>query len=111
MVKDRYRYPKMVRTWTVEQAKFMLKKRVNYRFMAFRFRPDLFREGTRSTITYYGSYKSLTEEGLERLRHSITYSEWPNNYNKGKEVMKILFDENGIAKQIFLHGKEVKAED
>ena len=99
------------RTWTKEHAKLVLKKRVNYRYMAFRFEPDLFRERARSAITFYGSYKSLTKEGLERLRHSITYSEWPNNYNKGKEVMKILFDENGIAKQIFLHGKEVKADD
>ncbi|NQT19965.1 MAG: hypothetical protein HQ592_09685, partial [Planctomycetes bacterium] len=72
---------------------------------------SLFEEKSRSTTTYNEPNVWLTKEDIEHLRRTITYSEWPDNYNKGKEVMKILFDENGIAKQIFLHGKEVKAED
>jgi len=103
------KYVDLVRTWTEEQAQLILEKRVNYRYLMFRFWPDLLEERVR-TSKYSDNYLRLSEKDLESLRQSVTYSEWPNNYNKGKEVMRVVFDENGIAKQVFLRGKEVKAE-
>jgi len=96
--------------WTEEKAYVLLGKGVNYRYLLAHFPwPDIFKDKHVGEHPSTDAYVCLSFEDEEKIRKSLTYSGWRESRwkPKGEEVMRVVFDENGNTKQVFLYGKEL----